>query len=153
MPCAVPLSAVAVRPALTGCADLVVGQAAAGLPAPVDVPAGDFQIVGASDDAIDQIARNALADLNSTGPSSSPTFFGQDFTPLPGGYYCVDPDDSTRANTRDGHRLRRLEPPDAVEDNAFYCQLRLRQLRRHHYDRAFLDELAGRATAGSSPRW
>ena len=50
---------------LTGCAgQLVAGQASPGAGEPVDVAADAFPITGVSDDPVDQLARNALADLN-----------------------------------------------------------------------------------------
>ena len=75
-------------PAAAG--QLVGGQATPGAGEPVDVAADAFPITGVSDSPVDQFARNALADLNTFWSEAYPEFFGEDFTPLAGGYFSVD---------------------------------------------------------------
>jgi predicted metalloprotease len=125
---------------LSGCAVVVIGE-----PSPLSPPArdagGEVSVVGAGDDEVDVVARNALADLEQFWAQRFPDVFGQEFTPLQGGYFSVDPG---RSDPRDypegvGCGADLLE----AENNAFYC----RSSRAPHtdsitYDRAFLGELA-----------
>jgi hypothetical protein len=108
-----------------------------------NVDPAQFQIIGATDDDIDQIARNALLDLNTYWSEQFPGTFGQDFTPLAGGYYSVDPADVDPAQYPNG-QIGCGEPPEAVEDNAFYCDASNSYPNGDaiQYDRAFLGELA-----------
>jgi predicted metalloprotease len=129
---------------LTGCAVTVID----GIASPAAGVAGDvapemFPIVGATDDDIDRIARNALADLNAYWTEQFPTTFDQPFTPLAGGYYSVDPKDLDPAQYPNG-QIGCGEPPESVEDNAFYCDATPEYPNGDaiQYDRAFLGELA-----------
>lgn len=129
---------------LTGCAVTYVdgdGSPASGVQG--DVAAEDFPIIGAADDDIDRIARNALADLNAYWAEQFPGTFDQDFTPLTGGYYSVDPSDLDPAQYPNG-QIGCGEPPETVEDNAFYCGDSSEYTNGDaiQYDRAFLDQLA-----------
>jgi len=138
------VSAVLGSTALTGCAAaLIEGNAspAAGVAGNVDPQ--DFQIIGATDDEIDQIARNALLDLNTYWAAQFPDTFSEDFTPLTGGYYSVDPANIDPAQYPNG-QIGCGEPPQAVENNAFYCGTSNQYPNGDaiQYDRAFLDELA-----------
>jgi predicted metalloprotease len=126
---------------LAGCStDVVVGQASPGPGEPVDVSAEEFPITGVSDEPIDQFARNALADLDTFWASSYPEFFGEEYTPLQGGYFSVDSeavDEGAYPDTGIGCEDSPTSP-DSVAGNAFYdpaCDLVA-------YDRALLDELA-----------
>ena len=88
---------------LAGCTATVPGVASPGPGEPVDVPADAFPITGVSDAPIDQFARNALTDLNTFWSEAYPEFFGEDFTPLEGGYFSVDSldlDESAYPQTR-----------------------------------------------------
>jgi predicted metalloprotease len=138
------VGALLVATVLSGCAVTLVegdGSPAAGVAG--DVAPEDFPIVGAGDDDIDRIARNALADLNSFWAEQFPSTFDQDFTPLAGGYYSVDPNNLDPAQYPNG-QIGCGEPPQAVEDNAFYCGPSADYTNGDaiQYDRAFLDELA-----------
>jgi predicted metalloprotease len=129
---------------LTGCAVTYVdgdGSPASGVQG--DVAAEDFPIIGAADDDIDRIARNALADLNTYWTEQFPGTFDQDFAPLTGGYYSVDPSDLDPAQYPNG-QIGCGEPPETVEDNAFYCGDSSEYTNGDaiQYDRAFLDQLA-----------
>src|SRR3954469_11488361 len=126
---------------LAGCSgQLVVGQASPGGGEPVDVTADAFPITGAGDDPVDQLARNALADLNAFWAEAYPEFFGDDFTPLENGYFSVDSDaidESAYPDTGIGCPGSPTKP-DEVAGNAYYdpsCDLIV-------YDRALLEELS-----------
>jgi predicted metalloprotease len=127
---------------LTGCStEVVVGQASPGPGEPVDATAEAFPITGVSEEPIDQFARNALADLDTFWASSYPEFFGEEYTPLRGGYFSVDSeviDEGAYPETGIGCEGS-PSSPDSVAGNAFYdpaCDLIA-------YDRALLQELAG----------
>jgi predicted metalloprotease len=127
---------------VAGCStDVVVGQASPGAGEPVDVPAEEFPITGVSDEPIDQFARNALADLDTFWASAYPEFFGEEYTPLTGGYFSVDSeavDEGAYPETGIGC-AKSPTSPDSVAGNAFYdpaCDVIA-------YDRALLEELAG----------
>jgi len=118
----------------------VAGQASPGEGEPVDVSPEEFPITGATDTGVDQLARNALADLNSFWSEAYPEFFDGEFTPLQNGYFSVDSDDidpSQYPDTGIGCADSPTEP-DEVAGNAYYdpsCDLIV-------YDRALLEELS-----------
>ena len=129
---------------LTGCAVTLIegnGSPASGVSG--DVTAEEFPIIGAADSDVDRIARNALADLNTHWTDQFGPTFGAEFTPLTGGYYSVDPADVDPAQYPNG-QIGCGEPPESVEDNAFYCSPSDEYPNGDaiQYDRAFLDELA-----------
>ena len=137
---ALPLALVATL--LTGCsATVVTGIAVPGPGGPVDVPADAFPITGVGDEPIDQFARNALTDLDAFWSFAYPEYFGEDYTPLEGGYFSVDSealDESAYPDTGIGC-ADSPTPPDSVASNALYdpaCDLIA-------YDRALLEDLAG----------
>lgn len=75
---------------LTGCATIVIGEPGARQSAPA--PGGNAgQIVGADGGAVDQLAADALADLEDYWSDAFPDVFGDAFEPLQGGYFSVDP--------------------------------------------------------------
>jgi predicted metalloprotease len=126
----------------TGCAAVVIGQPSSLQPAPVDAREGDVAVVGAVDDPVDELARNALADLEDYWSQTLPDVFGTQWAPLAGGYFSVDP----------GNIDRRVYPrgvgcgaePQEAENNAFYCQApNTPNSDAITYDRAFLADLAG----------
>ena len=129
---------------LTGCAVTLIdgnGTPAAGVAG--DVTPEEFPIVGAVDDEVDRIARNALADLNTYWTEEFEQTFGQSFAPLTGGYYSVDPTNVDPAQYPNG-QIGCGEPPESVEQNAFYCSDSGDYPNGDaiQYDRAFLGELA-----------
>jgi predicted metalloprotease len=129
---------------LTGCAvTLIDGTATPASGVSGNVDPQEFQIIGATDGEIDQIARNALLDLNTYWAEQFPGTFDRSFTPLAGGYYSVDPADVDPAQYPNG-QIGCGEPPQAVEDNAFYCDASNQYPNGDaiQYDRSFLDELA-----------
>ncbi|MCW2677892.1 MAG: exported protein of unknown function [Modestobacter sp.] len=135
---------VAVLAALTGCAPtLVVGSASPAAGQVGVVQPADFPVIGAGDDEVDMLSRNALADLNTYWQEQFPGTFGPEFTPLAGGYYSVDPADADPAQYPGG-QIGCGETPDAVESNAFYCPPSTDYPNGDaiQYDRAFLRELA-----------
>jgi predicted metalloprotease len=106
------------------------------------VQAGEVEIVGATDDPVDELARNALADLQDFWSSTLPDVFGQQFQPLSGGYFSVDPDDVDPREYPGGVVGCGAQPLEA-ENNAFYCQApNTPHSDAITYDRAFLTELA-----------
>ncbi|WP_231839488.1 neutral zinc metallopeptidase [Blastococcus saxobsidens] len=126
---------------LTGCSSHAVrGQASPGPADRVDVPAEEFPITGVSEDPIDQFARNALADLDAFWSQAYPEFFGEEYTPLQGGYFSVDSvdlDESAYPGTGIGCEGSYTAPED-VAGNAFYdavCDVIA-------YDRSMLQELS-----------
>jgi predicted metalloprotease len=128
--------------ALSGCAVVVLGRPSADRPPVGDAPPGSVRIVGATDDPVDELARNALADLQTYWSQQFPDVFGRSFTPLRGGYFSVDPDNIDPAQYPQGVGCG-ADPRD-VENNAFYCEApRAPHSDSITYDRAFLGELAG----------
>jgi predicted metalloprotease len=137
---ALPMALAGVLLAGCGAAHHVAGQASPGAGEPVDVAPDAFPITGASDTGVDQLARNALADLNAFWTQAYPEFFGEDFTPLQNGYFSVDStaiDESAYPATGIGCEDSPTKP-DEVAENAYYdpsCDLIA-------YDRALLEELS-----------
>ena len=129
--------------ALTGCAaTLVEGTATPEASARADVAPADFPITGAADDDVDRVARNALADLNTYWAEQFPNTFGEEFAPLTGGYFSVDPDDADPARYPNG-RIGCGQEIESVVGNAFYCSSDDEPGGDAiQYDRAFLGELA-----------
>jgi len=124
---------------LTGCATVVIGQPGARQPAPQ--PGGNVgEIVGADGGAVDQLAADALADLEDYWSDTFPDVFGSAFEPLQGGYFSVDPGDVDPAAFPRGVGCG--SDPREVENNAFYCQSPdAPNSDSISYDRAFLAEL------------
>ncbi|HYH73523.1 MAG TPA: hypothetical protein VD764_09910, partial [Nocardioides sp.] len=122
--------------ALAGCVSFVDVGREAGRPAGEAV-----QIVGAADGPVDQQALDALSDLEDFWAETFPDVFGEEFTPLAGGYFSVDAEDVDPRQFPDGVGCG--AQPLEVENNAFYCVAP----REPHsdsisYDRNFLGELA-----------
>src|SRR5215210_2941540 len=122
---------------LAGCSTTtVVGTASPGAGEPVDVAADQLPITGATDNDIDRLARNALADIATFWTQAYPDAYGEPYTPLAGGYFSVDStnlDPSAYPESGIGC-AQEFIPPDAVAGNAFYapgCDLIA-------YDRALL---------------
>jgi predicted metalloprotease len=127
----------------TGCATIVIGRPSSMQPSPDNVPAGEVQIVGATDDPVDELSRNALADLQAFWTATFPEVFGHQFQPLSGGYYSVDPDNADPREYPGGVVGCGAQPLEA-ENNAFYCQSPgTAHSDAITYDRAFLSQLAG----------
>jgi predicted metalloprotease len=131
---AVPLLAAVL--VLPGCASFALPRT--GQPQPA---AGDVTIVGATDGTVDDVARDALADLEDYWAQTFPDAFGERFLPLQGGYFSVDPDDADPADFPDGVGCG--AQPAEVGGNAFYCQAPgTAHSDSITYDRQFLAELA-----------
>src|SRR5215218_4720733 len=125
----------------TGCAAVVIGQPSSGDQRAGAVSADEVSIVGATDNPVDEQARNALADLEDFWSATFPDVYGRPFEPLRGGYFSVDPGNTDPREYPQGVGCG-AEPLEA-ENNAFYC----RAPNAPHsdaitYDRAFLAELA-----------
>jgi predicted metalloprotease len=137
---ALPMALAAVLVTGCGIAEHVVGQASPGAGEPVNVAPDDFPITGVSATPIDQLARNALADLNAFWSRAYPTFFRAPFTPLKNGYFSVDSDaidEKAYPATGIGCAGSPAQPSE-VAGNAYYdprCDLIV-------YDRALLEELS-----------
>jgi len=135
------LPTLAVGMLLAGCSTTtVVGTASPGAGEPTDVSAEEFPITGVSDSEVDQFARNALADLETFWEAAYPEFFGEEYTPLAGGYFSVDSnniDPAAYPDTGIGCADEYIAPEE-VAGNAFYtsgCDLVA-------YDRALIQELS-----------
>ena len=126
--------------ALSGCGVVVVGRASPARPPVTDVQAGDTAVVGATDDEVDVLARNALTDLETYWAEQFPGVFGTSFEPLRGGYFSVDPGDVDPAAYPRG--IGCGSDPLDLEDNAFYCVAPdAPNSDSISYDRSFLAEL------------
>ena len=126
---------------LSGCVRIIEGLPTSLQPPVSPVPEGEVEIVGATDGPIDQLARNALADLETFWSQTFPEVYGEQFPPLTGGYFSVDPDDVDPSVYPNGVSCG--ASPLEVENNAFYCQAAGEANSDSiSYDRAFLDELA-----------
>jgi predicted metalloprotease len=137
----VALLATAALLLVSGCSISVVGLPSPGRVAASDIPSGELQVVGAVDGPIDALARNALADLETYWAQQFPDVFGQDFPPLEGGYFSVDPNDIDPGAYPQG--IGCGSDPRDVEGNAFYCQAPdAPNSDSISYDRAFLQELS-----------
>ena len=76
---------------LAGCCPEASSARLAGPCEPADAADVEVPIIGATDEEVDQLARNALADLEDFWAEQFPDVFGEDFPPLQGGYFSVDP--------------------------------------------------------------
>jgi predicted metalloprotease len=126
---------------LTGCATVLVDRPSASPSPQGGIRSEDVTIVGATDDPVDDLARDALADLQDYWADQFPAVFGQEFEPPRGGYFSVDPNDVDPGEYPQGVGCG--AQPLEVEGNAFYCQA---PDKPHSdsitYDRSFLAELA-----------
>jgi predicted metalloprotease len=125
----------------SGCAAVVIGQPSSGDQRARAVSADEVRIVGATDNPVDEQARNALAGLEDFWSATFPDVYGRPFEPLRGGYFSVDPGNADPREYPQGVGCG-AEPLEA-ENNAFYC----RAPNAPHsdaitYDRAFLADLA-----------
>ncbi|MCQ8811899.1 hypothetical protein NQU36_28700, partial [Escherichia coli] len=78
----------------SGCsATSVRGQGSPAAPPITDVAPADFPITGAAETEADVTARNALVDLQDYWAQTFPEVYGEDFSPLTGQVYSVDPGD------------------------------------------------------------
>ncbi len=126
--------------ALTGCSVVVVGRASPARPPVTDAEPGERGVDGASADAVDVLAGNALADLEDFWADRFPEVYGIPFEPLAGGYFSVDPGDLDPADFPEG--IGCGSDPRDVEDNAFYCSgPELVNADSISYDRTFLADL------------
>jgi predicted metalloprotease len=134
---------------LAGCATPVTGSASPGTGEPVDVPADQLTIVGATDNPIDRQVRDALVDINTFWQSAYPQFFDDPFTPLKGGYFSVDSnniDEGAYPPTGIGCAAEPVKPEE-TKDNAFYNP----RCDAIAYDRALLSDLESHASRALPP--
>jgi predicted metalloprotease len=137
------VAALAVVLCVSGCASIVIGRPSSLEPAPPAASNGEVNVVGAVDEPVDELARNALADLQDFWSATFPSVFGTEFVPLRGGYFSVDPGN---ADPREypGGVVGCGSDLQSTENNAFYCESpNTRNSDSITYDRAFLAELAG----------
>ncbi|RBY77560.1 hypothetical protein DQ239_10990 [Blastococcus sp. TF02-09] len=126
--------------ALTGCSVVVTGLASPARPPATDVATGDVRVVGSTDEEVDVLARNALADLETFWAEEFPEVFGTQFEPLQGGYFSVDPGNADPAVYPNG--IGCGAAASDVESNAFYCVAPdAPNSDSISYDRTFLAEL------------
>ena len=124
---------------VSGCVSVVVGRPSAQVPQ--RAAPGEVTVIGAVEGSVDEQARNALADLEAFWADRFPDVFGQEFQPLQGGYFSVDPGDIDPRNYPQGVGCG--ADPREAENNAFYCQApQAPNSDAITYDRAFLGELA-----------
>jgi predicted metalloprotease len=124
---------------LTGCATVVIGRPEARQSAP-HTSGSSATVVGATGNAVDRMATDALADLEAYWSDVFPDVFGRQFVPLQGGYFSVDPGDVDPAQYPQGVGCG--SDPREVENNAFYCASPdAPNADSISYDRAFLGEL------------
>jgi predicted metalloprotease len=125
----------------TGCVHVVIGRPEAAQPRSSGAAGAGVTIAGATDGPVDDLARDALADLEDYWAEEFPGAFGQEFVPLEGGYFSVDPGDVDPREYPQGVGCG-AQPQD-VESNAFYCQAQgVPNSDAITYDRVFLGELA-----------
>lgn len=128
--------------ALTGCSVVVPGLGSPARPPATDVALGEIEVVGATDDEVDVLARNALADLETFWAEQFPEVFGTAFEPLQGGYFSIDPGNADPADYPRG--IGCGAAASDVESNAFYClSPDAPNSDSISYDRTFLAELGG----------
>ncbi len=125
---------------VTGCAQVIPGQGETSDGVRSNVAPSNLQIVGSTDDDIDTLSRNALADLNTFWEEMFPEIYGSEFEPLAGGYYSVNPDDFDEADYPDN--IGCFDQPSDVENNAFYCFPKPGGGDNIVYDRTLLEDLA-----------
>jgi predicted metalloprotease len=127
---------------LTGCATVVVDRPEARQPAARTGGTGGTgaTVMGAAGGALDELAADALADLEDYWSEVFPDVFDRPFVPLQGGYFSVEPGDIDPVQYPQG--IGCGADPREVETNAFYCQSPdAPNSDSISYDRAFLDEL------------
>ncbi|MCW2636497.1 MAG: putative protein of unknown function zinc metallopeptidase [Blastococcus sp.] len=136
-------AALAVVLCVSGCASIVIGRPSSLEPAPPAASKGEVNVVGAVDEPVDELARNALADLQDFWADTFPAVFGTPFEPLAGGYFSVDPGNAD-PRQYPGGVVGCGSDLQSTENNAFYCASpNTRNSDSITYDRAFLAELAG----------
>ncbi len=101
------------------CARLIDGQGGTSDGVRPNVAPSTLEIVGATDEDIDTLSRNALADLEAFWAETFPEVYGAEFEPLTGGYFSVDPDNFNEEDYPDD--IGCFDGPEDVENNAFYC--------------------------------
>jgi len=104
---------------LAGCGRLIEGQGQTSDGVRPNVASSTLEIFGSTDDDIDTLSRNALADLETYWADVFPEVYGAEFQPLAGGYFSVDPDNFDQADYPDD--IGCFDGPEDVENNAFYC--------------------------------
>jgi len=104
---------------LAGCAQVITGRGSTTDAVRPNVKPSDLEIVGSTDQEIDTLARNALADLNDFWSQAYPAAYGSPWKPLTGGYYSVDPGNYDASVYPDN--VGCFSSPDDVAGNAFYC--------------------------------
>ena len=139
----------------SGCATLVIGRPSPLEPAPRP-PGGELVVVGADGGAVDEQARSALADLETFWAEQFPEVYGQEFQPLQGGYFSVDPDASDPREYPQGVGCG-LEPGRGGQQRLLLPGPRVGQLRRDHLRPGVPRRAGGRlrpvpARVGDGPR-
>jgi predicted metalloprotease len=126
---------------LAGCSAVVVGRASPADGRADNARPDELRVAGATENAVDEMARNALADLETYWAEQFPAVYGEDFTPLRGGYFSVDPNAVDPAQYPRGVGCG--SEPSEAEDNAFYCRApNTPNSDAITYDRVFLGELS-----------
>jgi predicted metalloprotease len=98
--------------AVSGCSTTVtVGSASFALPS--DAPNANVSIVGTADTPTDHIAANAISDIQGFWKAEMPAVFHEDYQPVSGGFYSIDPSTASQVPC--------LDSPKKLAGNAFYC--------------------------------
>lgn len=117
---AIRLVALAGVMSLLGCASTIAGlpsRDVMAVPAaqPINYTPSNFDIEFAKPDGADQIARDALEDINAYWTQFYPQVYGKEFEPLNGRYYSIGPGEANASKCMDGPN------DEVIIDNAFYC--------------------------------
>ena len=112
----------AVAMCLSGCASVLNGT-----PVSLVAPNASLPVRGAASTAFDTVAKNALSDVISFWRAQYPSVAGgKSLPPISGGFFSIDGLDVLRTDrvpaTARGERCLAREP-DAVVNNAFYCEV------------------------------
>jgi predicted metalloprotease len=134
---------------LSGCSGSFADSLPSDVHEPVHVTQQQVLIIGATDNPVDQLVRDAIADLETFWSEAYPQYYGAPFAPLKGGYFSVDStalDPSAYPPTGIGC-ADAPEDPKEVAGNALYNP----RCDAIAYDRALLKKLSsayGEALSG-----
>ncbi|MBA3339799.1 MAG: neutral zinc metallopeptidase [Geodermatophilaceae bacterium] len=103
---------------LTACTTTLSGAASHANGARSDVSDAEFTVNLAGDSETDVISRNALADVADYWAITYPEVFGEDYRPLEGGFWSIDPDET---DPQDLPNSSCFDDLAGLAENAYYC--------------------------------